>query len=452
MINKRKINLPLILILFMLTFTVCSNAFASKTALKNYEKGIRAMEKGNYEGAITLFNEAISYEPEDKKMRIGMMYYEYAPNKKLQECKTILAKREKIPIITEDLDGPEIVLTGPSSKKEITLPYTKKDITLRGSVKDTSNIFWVKINETSITVDKNGDFQGVVPVVAGTNKITIEASDALGNLSHYLLTVTREKADINIANLYGSSFAVVIGVDDYEKKWPSLEYSVNSALAVSQKLKKIGFQHVTTLLDKEAIKDRIINELDHKLSRKVDQDDRVLVYFAGNTYTKKRSFIGSRKGYIIPADAPSPDDTDKTISLELIRDITTRIPAKHILIVMDSCFSVPGLKKLSKDSLKVSRDLKENLPLRSKSVQIISAGGEKELAQVANGKGLFTTYFLRAFDGEGDLNKDGIIAGKELGVYLQSAVSKATGQKQTPLFGMLEGEGEFLLTESYNLN
>ena len=77
-------------------------------------------------------------------------------------------------------------------------------------------------------------------------------------------------------------------------------------------------------------------------------------------------------------------------------------------------------------------------------VQIITAGGQGEQVQEKEGHGLFTTYFLDAIEGEADLNKDNVVTGTELGAYLRPMVSNASRQAQTPLFGRLEGEGEFL--------
>ena len=77
-------------------------------------------------------------------------------------------------------------------------------------------------------------------------------------------------------------------------------------------------------------------------------------------------------------------------------------------------------------------------------VQIITAGGQGEQVQEREGHGLFTSYFLEAIAGEADLNKDNVVTGTELGAYLRPTVSNASRQAQTPLFGRLEGEGEFL--------
>ena len=77
-------------------------------------------------------------------------------------------------------------------------------------------------------------------------------------------------------------------------------------------------------------------------------------------------------------------------------------------------------------------------------VQIVTAGGKGEQVQEREGHGLFTTYLLRALDGEADINMDGVVTGTELGAYLRPKVSDASQQAQTPLYGRLEGEGEFL--------
>ena len=79
-------------------------------------------------------------------------------------------------------------------------------------------------------------------------------------------------------------------------------------------------------------------------------------------------------------------------------------------------------------------------------VQIITAGGKGEQVQEKEGHGLFTTYFLRALEGEADINKDNVVTGTELGAYLRPTVSNASKQAQTPLYGRLEGEGEFLFS------
>jgi uncharacterized caspase-like protein len=109
---------------------------------------------------------------------------------------------------------------------------------------------------------------------------------------------------------------------------------------------------------------------------------------------------------------------------------------------MDSCYSGLGLSRSYGVSPKLSGYLRKVGSMRV--VQIVTAGGKGEQVQEREGHGLFTTYFLRALEGEADINMDGVVTGTELGAYLRPRVSDASQQAQTPLYGRLEGEGEFL--------
>jgi len=128
--------------------------------------------------------------------------------------------------------------------------------------------------------------------------------------------------------------------------------------------------------------------------------------------------------------------------MNVIADISLRIPAKHILFVMDTCYSGLALARASSISPQTPGYLEKIANTRVR--QIITAGGAGEQAFEREGHGLFTKHFLEALDGPADENKDGVITGFELGNYLRWRVSEDTSNKQTPVFGIMEGEGEFL--------
>jgi hypothetical protein len=77
-----------------------------------------------------------------------------------------------------------------------------------------------------------------------------------------------------------------------------------------------------------------------------------------------------------------------------------------------------------------------------RSVQMITAGRKGDLAHEQNGHGIFTQYLLRGLTGEADLNGDGLVTASELGSFVQPNVYRASGQKQFPQYGRLDGEGE----------
>ena len=186
---------------------------------------------------------------------------------------------------------------------------------------------------------------------------------------------------------------------------------------------------------------RILTELFHELPKQVGHNDRVLFYFAGHGQTEDLP-NGGKRGYIIPVDADTSNFSSSAISMEQIRSLSSRIPAKHILYVMDSCYSGLGLSRSYGVSTSISGYLRKVASMRV--IQIVTAGGKGEQVQEKEGHGLFTTYLLRALEGEADINNDKVVTGTELGAYLRPRVSDASRNAQTPLFGRLEGEGEFL--------
>jgi uncharacterized caspase-like protein len=278
----------------------------------------------------------------------------------------------------------------------------------------------------------------------------VEAADSLGNRAQISIDIegekyalpplTRVEAASQKKAPYGRSFAIVIGINRYEK-WPGLEFAVADANSVKNALEKTGFDDITLIMDKEATQRRILSELFHQLPQKVNRNDRVLFYFAGHGQTEDLSG-GGKKGYIIPVDAETGSYAATAISMEQIRSLSSRIAAKHIFYVMDSCYSGLGLNRSTGVWPGISDYLRKVSGMRV--VQIITAGGQGEQVQEREGHGLFTSYFLKAIGGDADLDKDNVVTGTELGAYLRPTVSNASRQAQTPLFGRLEGEGEFL--------
>jgi tetratricopeptide (TPR) repeat protein len=356
-----------------------------------------------------------------------------------------LALKAKIEAVT-DREGPQIFLFEPSTPRGMSLVQLHGDLTVRGRATDKSGIAWVKVDGQEASFDADGNFLKDVGVRLGTNTIRIEASDRAGNQSSLSITVERKKSDlppsdaVRFSEIYAKSHAVVIGINRYEKA-PVLEFAVDDARAVMKRIEATGFDHVTMILDKDATQRRILSDLFQYLPQKVSSNDRVLFYFAGHGETEDLP-AGGKRGYILPVDADPSDLAGTAISMDQLRSLASLIPAKHILFAMDSCYSGLGLSRSTGASAAASGYLKKVGFMRA--VQIITAGGKGEQARERAGQGLFTGYFLKALEGAADINKDHVVTGTELGAYLRPSVSDASNQAQTPLFGRLEGEGEFL--------
>ena len=359
--------------------------------------------------------------------------------------------KEKIENALDD-QGPQIVLYEPSTSgvRGVMVVQPFMHLMVRGKALDRSGVSWVRVNRTNASLDKHGNFFKKIKIRTGRNVVEVEAADMRGNASRMVLNVTGEKYKLPTITrtgkysgsqpLYTQSHAVIIGINKYEK-WPVLEFAVNDASAVRDALVKTGFDDITMILDGEASHRRILTELFETLPRKVGRNDRILFYFSGHGQTQELQG-GGRQGYIIPVDSEISNYAATAISMEQIKSLSGRIAAKHILYVMDSCYSGLGFNRSAGIDPTTSDYLRKLVSMRV--VQIITAGGQGEQVQERRGHGLFTTYFLKGIQGAADYDGDRVVTGSELGTYLRPAVSNASRQAQTPLFGRLEGEGEFL--------
>lgn len=238
-------------------------------------------------------------------------------------------------------------------------------------------------------------------------------------------------------------FALVIGIDKYAGGW-ALDAAVADAKAVAERLKDLNFQ-VKMLLDQEATYANMRSALGN-WPKKTQLDDQVLIYFAGHGLTE--GLPNQRKeGYILPVDVNLKDLYSTAISMEELRDLSKRIPARHVLYVFDSCYSGLGLSRSARAPQKIDSTYLETLK-GQRAVYMITAGRADERANEAYGHGLFTLHFLDGIAGAADISpKDGIVQASELGEFLAEVVGRDSANysnPQHPQHGLLEGDGDFI--------
>ncbi|MES1161866.1 MAG: caspase family protein, partial [Rhizobacter sp.] len=162
----------------------------------------------------------------------------------------------------------------------------------------------------------------------------------------------RAAPDLGVAGagdtLYRESHALVIGIDQYAK-WPGLHHAVRDARAIQETLvARFGFKpaNVTALFDGEATRANILRVLNDKLADagRVKRDDRVMVYFAGHGSTRKLA-SGRDVGYIVPVDAGLNDLAADAISMPQLQEVAEALSAKHVLFMVDACYSGLGLTR-----------------------------------------------------------------------------------------------------------
>jgi uncharacterized caspase-like protein len=248
---------------------------------------------------------------------------------------------------------------------------------------------------------------------------------------------TRPSADARLD--YSSSHALVVGINAYHN-WPRLEYAVKDAREMSTLLKAQGFR-THMLLDDRATRANILAGLS-AIDRSTDKNSRVVFYFAGHGQTEDLPG-GRERGYLVPVDADTYDWQGSMMSMDRLNRIMKEMRAKHILMAFDSCYSGLGLTR-SVRGFSTQNDAYIQKMMRSRSVQILTAGSRSEQAIEAAGHGLFTDHLLAALSGAADINEDGYITATEIYATLRPSITRKSHSRQTPLFGYIEGNGDII--------
>jgi hypothetical protein len=199
---------------------------------------------------------------------------------------------------------------------------------------------------------------------------------------------------------------------------------------------------IKILLNNEATGKNISDEYLSFANSGIDENGRLIVYFAGHgyTYPSRRGEVG----FLVPYDG----NTEKISSL--IRwDYLTRnsdlIPAKHILFLMDACYG--GLAITRSLTPGATRFLKDMLLRFSR--QVITAGKADEAVSDSGGPlpehSVFTGHLIEALQGKAK-DADGVITANSVMSYVYRKVARDPDSYQTPHFGYLDGDGDLIFS------
>ena len=248
-------------------------------------------------------------------------------------------------------------------------------------------------------------------------------------------------------DIYDNSYALIIGIDKYQNVQP-LNYAVKDAESIQDILvNTFDFpeDNVTLLKNEEATKQNILKSFS-EITKKAEDSDRVLIFFAGHGETMDLP-EGGEKGYLIPVEGDSEDLYLTGLPMEELRQIALISRAKHMLYLVDACYGgIAAIGSRGLDSKRTPNYIDKIT--KDKSRQVITAGGrgEQVIEKPEWGHSAFTLNLKRGLqDSRADYNSDGYITANELGLFLREKVTIDSENQQTPQYGrMTSQEGEFV--------
>lgn len=247
--------------------------------------------------------------------------------------------------------------------------------------------------------------------------------------------VSASSAEV-IANVYDKSVALLIGVETFsDPTLGALPYTKNDIRDLEKTLRAHKFS-----IEKPSSDSRsdILAAIRKTLSS-AGKNDRVVIYISSHGIVDN---INPSKGYLVTSDCSQmkPDDC---LSISAIEELIegSKNNTKHVLLILDACFSGLGVidKSATGGAIKTVAT--------KEGTHILTAGMNDQVAKMYHTieQSVFTYFLIMGLTNQtADYTKDGIITLTELLVYVQYNVANYTGAKQTPMLGRISGSGEMI--------
>ncbi|MBU4259279.1 MAG: caspase family protein [Desulfobacteraceae bacterium] len=234
-----------------------------------------------------------------------------------------------------------------------------------------------------------------------------------------------------------NAYAIVIGVEKYRQKLPKADFADNDARIMAEYLTKVmGYpeENIVTLINDRALKSDLEKYLGKWLLNNVEKDSSVFIYYSGHGAPNPKT----GDAFLVPYDGDPSFIEETGYSLKRLYAKLDKLPAREIIVVLDSCFSGAGGRSVLAKGVRPLVMNMDKQVFHSDRIAILSASSGSQISSTHDkeGHGLFTYFLLKGI-------KEG---NSELGTlynYLKPQVEriarKTYNNEQTP--GLIAPKG-----------
>jgi hypothetical protein len=243
------------------------------------------------------------------------------------------------PLIRVDYTTPPV---DTADQRSFGIEKDERKMKVMGSAKDESGIKSVTINGLPVNLlEEDGGFMASIPMKSGNNLLKIIATDKEGNMDSLAWNsdpAERKAEQSSAPEAKGKYYAILIAEEDYnDTTITKLQYPVRDARQLRNTLTtRYTFdpQRVDTLFNRsrEDIVETIIARC-----KSLGSNDNLLIFYAGHGDTTHNK-LDSVEGYLVPVTAKK-GKTSYYISPENIYKALDNSHGKHILVILDACYS-----------------------------------------------------------------------------------------------------------------
>jgi len=202
-----------------------------------------------------------------------------------------------------------------------------------------------------------------------------------------------------------NAYAIVIGVEKYRQKLPKADFADHDARVMAEYLTKVmGYpeENIVMLINDHAARSDFEKYLGKWLPNNVEKDSSVFVYYSGHGAPNPKT----GDAYLVPYDGDPSFIEETGYPLKRLYAKLDKLPAREIIVVLDSCFSGAGGRSvLAKGARPLVMNMDKQV-LYSDRIAVLtaSAGNQISSTHEEKGHGLFTYFFLKGIkDGNSEL-------------------------------------------------
>jgi WD40 repeat protein/energy-coupling factor transporter ATP-binding protein EcfA2 len=274
------------------------------------------------------------------------------------------------------------------------------------------------------------------------------------------------------------SYALIIGINDYNNGISALKTAVSDATEIARILETDHDYTVTLLLNQAATLSQLRQVLEIELPKQIQAGDRFLFYFAGHGIALNGE--DGPEGYLIPQNAKL-GNLSTYLPMSEVNKALLQLPCRHFLGILDCCFAGAfrwsSLRKAIPVELVTIHKERYDRFIQDPAWQVLTSASHDQTAldafNLKDDRGQigshspFACALIEALEGKADAFPpaepgkpagDGVITATDLYVYLRDRVEIATEARairQTPGIHPLNkhDKGEYIfLTPGHALN
>lgn len=240
-------------------------------------------------------------------------------------------------------------------------------------------------------------------------------------------------------NTRPDDYALVVGIDGY-RGLPHAAYGEGDAsafAAYAQRVLGVPAENVILLTGQKATRTDLAKYVEEWLPRNVTKDSRVYFYYSGHGAPDP----AKGTAYLLPWDGDPEFLESSAYPLARLYARLEALPAKDVIVMLDSCFSGAGAggRSLIAKNLRPLVNVAAT-PRHGRRISILTASAGDEVAGSSDvmKHGLFTYYLLKGLRGEADVERTGHVDLDELHAYVERNVLRAAHRENREQHPKLE--------------